>query len=361
MSRQSLPLPEENYSAFLSHLKHKIQRSQVLAATALNREVILLYWQIGQDILQQQQAQGWGAKVITRLAKDLRREFPQVSGFSPRNLNYMRAFAEAYPAEAIVQQLLHKIPWGHHVKLLDTVKEPQARLWYIHKAIENGWSRSILTLQIDSCLYQRQGEAVTNFDQVLPAPQSDLARQLIKDPYNFGFLSLSENVQERDLERSLIKHIRDFLLEMGFGFAFVGSQYRLEVEGDEYFIDLLFYHLKLHCYVVIDLKVTEFKPEYSGKMNFYVSAVNKLLRDDKVDQPTIGIILCRSKKKTVVEFALETVQNPIGVSTYRLREELPVALQDNLPSAEQLEQELETAAAQLEDQVSNSLENNGQE
>ncbi|NJO10206.1 MAG: DUF1016 domain-containing protein [Leptolyngbyaceae cyanobacterium SL_1_1] len=343
-------LPEENYSAFLGDLKSKIRRSQVLAATALNKEVILLYWQIGQKILQQQRVQGWGAKVIARLAQDLRREFPQMSGFSPRNLNYMRTFAEAYASEEIVQQLLHKIPWGHHVKLLDAVKDTKQRLWYVQKTIENGWSRSILAMQIDSNLYQRQGEAVTNFDRVLPLPQSDLARQLIKDPYSFDFLSLAENAQERDLERGLIDHIRDFLLEMGIGFAFVGSQYRLDVEGDEFFIDLLFYHLKLHCYVVIDLKVTEFKPEYSGKMNFYVSAVNKLLRD-QVDQPTIGIILCRSKKKTVVEFALETVQNPIGVSTYRLREELPAALQGNLPSAEQLGQELEAAAAQLETQV----------
>ncbi|MGP1371778.1 MAG: PDDEXK nuclease domain-containing protein [Almyronema sp.] len=349
MPRSLFPLPEENYSAFLGDLKTRIRRSQVLAATALNKEVILLYWQIGQAILQQQQAQGWGAKVIARLAKDLRKEFPQISGFSPRNLNYMRAFAEAYPDETIVQQLLHKVPWGHHVKLLDAVKDPQQRLWYVHKTIENGWSRSILAMQIDSSLYQRQGEAITNFAQVLPSPQSDLAHQLIKDPYNFDFLSLAENVQERDLERGLIDHIRDFLLEMGIGFAFVGSQYRLEVEGDEYFIDLLFYHLKLHCYVVIDLKVTEFKPEYSGKMNFYIAAVNKLLRDE-IDQPTIGIILCRSKKKTVVEFALETVQNPIGVSTYRLREELPAVLQSNLPSAEQLGKELESAVAQLESQ-----------
>lgn len=258
-------LPEENYSAFLGDLKSKIRRSQVLAATALNKEVILLYWQIGQKILQQQRVQGWGAKVIARLAQDLRREFPQMSGFSPRNLNYMRTFAEAYASEEIVQQLLHKIPWGHHVKLLDAVKDTKQRLWYVQKTIENGWSRSILAMQIDSNLYQRQGEAVTNFDRVLPLPQSDLARQLIKDPYSFDFLSLAENAQERDLERGLIDHIRDFLLEMGIGFAFVGSQYRLDVEGDEFFIDLLFYHLKLHCYVVIDLKVTEFKPEYSGK------------------------------------------------------------------------------------------------
>lgn len=342
---------EENYAAFLSDLKTRIRQAQTKAALAVNRELVLLYWHIGQDILQRQQQQSWGSKVIDRLAKDLKREFPDMKGFSPRNLKYMRAFAEAYPDEQIMQQLVAQIPWGHNVRLLDQVKDPQARLWYVQQTLQNGWSRNILEMQIETGLYERQGEAITNFERTLPPERSDLSRQILRDPYNFSFLTLDAAAQERDLERALVERIRDFLLELGVGFAFVGSQYRLDVEGDEYFIDLLLYHLKLHCYVVIDLKMTEFKPEYAGKMNFYVTAVNRLLRDER-DDPTIGIVLCRSKKRTVVEFALETVQNPIGVSTYKLREELPPTLRDRLPSAEQLEVELETAIQEIEAQIS---------
>jgi predicted nuclease of restriction endonuclease-like (RecB) superfamily len=339
--------PEDaNYSAFLKALKDRIRKAQVRAAIAVNQELVLLYWQIGRDILERQQREGWGAKVIERLAKDLKREFPEIKGFSRTNLLYMRAFAEAYPDETIVQRNAGQIPWRHNQVLLDKLKTLEERLWYAQQSLENGWSRDILVLQIETNLYQRQGGAVTNFDRALPSPQSDLAQQLVKDPYNFDFLQLTSSVQERELERALVERIRDFLLELGVGFAFVGSQYRLEVEGDEYFIDMLFYHLKLKCYIVIELKVTEFKPEYSGKMNFYVSAVNRLLRDEG-DSPTIGIILCRSKKKTVVEFALETVQNPIGVSTYTLKEVLPPALQGSLPSAEQLEMEFEAALSEV--------------
>lgn len=346
---------EENYAAFLSDLKFRIQQAQVKAALAVNHELVVLYWQIGQNILKRQQQQSWGSKVIDRLAKDLKREFPDIKGFSPRNLKYMRAFAEAYPDEQIVQQLVAQIPWGHNIRLLDQVKDPQARLWYMQQTLKNGWSRNILEMQIETELYLRQGEAITNFERTLPPERSDLSHQLLKDPYSFSFLTLGKAAQERDLERALVERIRDFLLELGVGFAFVGSQYRLDVEGDEYFIDLLLYHLKLHCYVVIDLKMTEFKPEYAGKMNFYVTAVNRLLRDER-DDPTIGIILCRSKKRTVVEFALETVQNPIGVSTYKLRDDLPPALQEQLPSVEQLEMEVETAIQEIEAKIPKTSE-----
>ena len=339
---------DEKYTTFLRSLKDRIRQAQVRAALAVNNELILLYWQIGREILSRQQQERWGAKVIDRLAQDLKREFPDMSGFSSRNLKYMRALAEAYPDEQIVLRLIAQIPWGHNQTLLNKLKSDDQRLWYAQKILENGWSRDVLTLQIESNLFSRQGGAITNFERTLPALDSDLAQQLVKDPYNFDFLTISENVKERDLERALVERIRDFLLELGIGFAFVGSQYRLEVEGDEYFLDLLFYHLKLHCYIVIDLKVTEFKPEYSGKMNFYISAVNNLLRTD-VENPTIGIILCRSKKKTTVEFALDTVQNPIGVSTYRLRDELPSTLQDCLPTVEQLEMELEAMVSELEE------------
>ncbi|MDJ0707215.1 MAG: PDDEXK nuclease domain-containing protein [Leptolyngbyaceae cyanobacterium MO_188.B28] len=346
MPRQTSLFPEEHYNTFLSDLKSRIRRSQVLAATALNKEVILLYWQIGGEILKRQKQQGWGSKVIDRLAKDLKQEFPDISGFSPRNLKYMRSFAEAYPDQEIVQQLLHKVPWGHHVRLLDSVKDPQQRLWYIHQTIENGWSRNVLILQIDSGLYQRQGEAITNFETTLPSPQSDLAQQLIKDPYNFDFLTISKDAQERELERGLIEHIRDFLLELGVGFSFMGSQYPLEIDGKEYRLDLLFYHARLHSYVVLDLKMGEFEPAFSGQMNFYISAVNHTLCTEG-DNPTIGIILCRSKSKTTVEFALDTLRNPIGVSTYRLGEKLPPQYQKGLPTAEQLEMELEIAIQEI--------------
>ncbi len=270
-----------------------------------------------------------------------------MKGFSPRNLNYMRAFAEAYPDEQFVQQAAAQIPWFHNCTLLDKVKDPTERLWYIQQTIEYGWSRSILTHQIDSSLYHRQGKATTNFNHTLPQPQSELAQQILKDPYNFDFLSLGKEAQERDLENALVAHIRDFLLELGVGFAFVGSQYPIEVSGKQYRLDLLFYHFRLHCFVVIDLKVVEFEPEFSGKMNFYVSAVDDLLREED-DRPTIGIILCKTQDKTIVEYALRDINKPIGISTYHLRQALPEQLQGNLPTIEQLEMELNTAALQIE-------------
>ena len=342
---------DENYFALLDGLKTRIRSAQIKAALAVNQELILLYWQIGHEILTRQKEQGWGSKVIDRLSKDLKREFPDMKGFSSRNLRYMRALAESYPDEKIVLRVIAQIPWGHNQSLMNKLESQEQRLWYAQKVIENGWSRDILEMQIESNLFNRQGGAITNFERTLPPEQSDLSRHLLKDPYNFDFLTLKVAAQERDLERALVERIRDFLLELGVGFAFVGSQYRLEVEGDEYFIDLLFYHLKLHRYVVIELKMTEFKPEYAGKMNFYITAVNRLLRDER-DDPTIGIVLCRSKKRTVVEFALETVQNPIGVSTYKLQDDLPPSLQEQLPTAEQLEMELDTAIQEIEAQTS---------
>lgn len=349
MPKPSALFPEdENYFALLDGLKQRIRTAQVKAALAVNQELILLYWQIGQEILERQQQEGWGSKVVQRLAKDLKREFPDMKGFSRSNLLYMRAFAEAWPEEQIVQRCVGQLPWRHNIALIEKLKDPQERLWYAQQALESGWSRDILVLQIESNLFQRQGGAVTNFERTLPPEHSDLSRSLLKDPYNFEFLTLQRSAQERELERALVERIKDFLLELGVGFAFVGSQYRLELEGDEFFIDLLFYHIKLHRYVVVDLKTTEFRPEYAGKMNFYVKAVNYLLCGDR-DDPSIGIILCRSKKRTIVEFALDTVQNPIGVSTYQLGEALPPALQDNLPSIEQLEMELEAAVRELEE------------
>ncbi|MDF5717621.1 MAG: PDDEXK nuclease domain-containing protein [Rhizonema sp. NSF051] len=343
-----------SYDALLSILKQRIRTAQVRAALAVNQELVLLYWQIGREILQRQQEEGWGTKVIERLSKDLKREFPDIKGFSARNLKYMRAFAEAYPDEQIVQQPAAQIPWFHNCVLLDRVKVPEQRVWYIQQTIQNGWSRAILEMQIESRLYERQGGAVTKFSQTLPKPQSDLAQQLIKDPYHFDFLTLGKEAQERDLERALVDRIRDFLLELGAGFSFVGSQYPLEVSGQEYRLDLLFYHL-LRCFVIIDLKMVEFQPEFSGKMNFYVSAVNAILRHPE-DQPTIGIILCKSKNKTVAELALQGMTQPIGVSTHKIGKDVPEQLKTIMPTVEQLEMELDTAAAELETQKQGRLD-----
>ncbi|MEM8832319.1 MAG: PDDEXK nuclease domain-containing protein [Cyanobacteria bacterium P01_G01_bin.19] len=348
MTKKSLSLPDD-YNEFLTTLKQTIRQAQVKAALAVNHELVLLYWQIGKDILQRQKNEGWGAKVIASLSKDLKAEFPEMKGFSSRNLKYMRSFAEAYPKKSIVQQAVAQIPWGHNVRLLDSVKDQEERLWYIQQTIQNGWSRAVLQYQIETKLYQRQGKAITNFEQVLPQPQSDLAQQLLKSPYNFDFLSLGKEAQERDLEKALIAHMRDFLLELGVGFAFVGSQYVLEVGDQEFRVDLLFYHLKLRCYIVIDLKMGKLEPAFSGQINFYVNVIDDQLRHPD-DQPTIGLVLCKSKENTVVEYALRGVNTPIGVSTHSL-EDLP-ELQNSLPTVEQLQQELNEAAAEIEGEIS---------
>lgn len=347
MAKKNSLFPD-NYDDFFRSLKERIHSAKVKAALAVNQELVLLYWQIGRDILHRQQEQGWGAKVIDRLAQDLKMEFPEMTGFSPRNLNYMRAFAEAYPDEAILHQLGAKIPWKHNCIILDKIKVYDQRIWYIQKTIENGWSRSVLLHQIDSDLHSRQGGALTNFHEVLPAPQSDLAQSLLKSEYNLEFLNLREKAFERDLERALLEHMQKFLLELGVGFAFVGSQYRLEVEGDEFFVDLLFYHLSLSCFVVIELKTAEFKPEYSGQINFYVNVIDDKLRRPH-DNPTIGIILCRSKKKSVVEYSFRGMAQPISVSTYRTTATLPEEFKEKLPSVEDLQHEIEAVAAEVEE------------
>lgn len=333
----------EGYESFLKSLKERVRAAQFRAGLSVNRELVLLYWSIGRDILARQKDQRWGAKVIDRLAGDLRREFPEMTGFSPRNLKYMRTFAEAWPDESIVQQLVAQIPWGHNVRILDYVKAQSEREWYVRATVQNGWSRNVLVHQIESGLYRRQGKAPTNFTRTLPAPQSELAQQVVKDPYNFEFLTLAEEAKEHDLERALIDHLRDFLLELGVGFAFVGSQYPLEVGGQEFRIDLLFYHLRLRAFIALELKREEFKPEFSGKMNFYLSAVDDLLRHPD-DQPSIGVILCKSKNKVVAEYALRNLGKPVGVSEYRLTSALPNDLKGSLPTVDELERTLNETA-----------------
>jgi predicted nuclease of restriction endonuclease-like (RecB) superfamily len=360
------------YDQFVAELKSRISAAQVCAALAVNAELVQLYWTIGRDISLRRAEQGWGTKVIDRLAEDLARAFPGIKGFSRANLYRMRLFYETWAGEsaqasivaqpvrqlgtpapqAIVAQPVRQlqnlppgevtaIPWGHNVVLLQKLKSREQRLWYARQTIERGWSRSLLVHWIESDLYARQGKAITNFDRTLPPPQSDLARQLLKDPYDFDFLTLAPDAAERDLEKGLLDHVQKFLLELGAGFAFVGRQVPLEVEDESFSLDLLFFHLRLRCFVVIDLKTGDFKPEFSGKMNFYLSAVDDLMRHPD-DKPSIGLILCKTAKKMVAEYALRDLAKPVGVARYvtRLVETLPDELAGALPSIEQIEREL---------------------
>ncbi|KVZ09730.1 PDDEXK nuclease domain-containing protein [Burkholderia ubonensis] len=337
----------DDYRSWLTDLKQRVEHARQRAAASANRELVTLYWQIGRDILERQQRRGWGTKVIDQLARDLKDAFPDMRGFSPRNLKYMRALAQAWPAPEFVQQAVAQLPWSHVVTLLDKLKDPATRDWYAGKSLEHGWSRNVLAMQIDTQAHTRAGSAVTNFDARLPPPQSDLAREALKDPYVFDFLGLTEDSQERDIEQALTRHITRFLLELGAGFAFVGRQYRLEVGGDEFFIDLLFYHLKLRCYVVVELKATPFRPDYAGQLNFYLSAVDAQLRAPE-DQPTIGLLLCRERNRLVAEYALRGMANPMGVAEYQLLRQIPKSLESGLPSIDRIEAELRPDLPEVE-------------
>jgi predicted nuclease of restriction endonuclease-like (RecB) superfamily len=341
-----ITLPPD-YPVWLAELKLRIQSAQQRASLSVNREIVLLYWQIGRDILDRQDREGWGAKVIERLAQDLRSAFPDMKGFSRANLMYMRAFAEAWPDAAIVQQAVGQLPWGHNLVLLTKLKAAEQRLVYAQRAIEHGWSRNVLTIHIERRLLEREGKAVTNFDAHLPIPHSDLARESLKDPYLFDFLGIGDEAAERAIEDAIVHHITCFLLELGAGFAFVGRQVHIEVGGDDFFIDLLFYHLKLRCYVVIELKAGPFKPEHAGKLSFYLSAVDAEMKDAQ-DNPTIGLLLCKSKNKVVAEYALRDTNKPIGVAEYQLIEALPAELQASLPSIEAIEQALANDSSEEE-------------
>ncbi|MEM1279127.1 MAG: PDDEXK nuclease domain-containing protein [Cyanobacteria bacterium P01_H01_bin.152] len=332
-------IPEDSYRELLENLKGRVRTSQIKAALAVNQEMISLYWQIGQDILTRQEQQGWGSKVVDRLSADLRKEFPGLKGFSPRNLKYMRAFAEAYPDKQIVLRVIAQIPWGHNQSLLNKLKDSEQRLWYAQQAYENGWSRPILEAQIEADLYRHKVGVVNNFSKTLPPPQSDLAYQILKDPYNFNFLTIAEGAKERDFKRALVTHMRDFLLELGVGFSFVRQNYRIDIGGEEFQIDMLFYHLKLRCFIVIQLEMGTFRPEQSGLMNFYLSAIDDQERGPE-DQPTIGIILCKTKDRTIAEYSLRYLSRPIAVAEHRFP--------NLLPTPEQLELELKNAVQELE-------------
>lgn len=329
----------EEYADFLETIKGRIADARYQAARSVNRELLLLYHRIGTDILKRQEQYGWGAKVIDKLSQDLGAAFPEMKGFSTRNLKYMRLFAELYPKDEFVQQVAAQLPWFHLVTIMDKVKDPESRLFYIENSIQYSWSRSMLVLQIEQGLYQREGKALTNFKVSLPAPHSELAQQTLKDPYIFDFLSIGPEAHEREIEKGLIKHIEKFLLELGVGFAFVGRQYHLEVGGEDFYIDLLFYHLKLRCFVVIELKAGKFKPEHAGKINFYLSAIDDLLKHP-TDNSSIGLILCKSKDQVLAEYALRDMTKAIGLSEYRITESLPANIKTELPSIEELEAEL---------------------
>ncbi len=328
-----------DYGDWLRQLKADIASAQYRAGLAVNAELIRLYGRIGRDILQRQQTQGWGAKVIDHLAKDLKEAFPDMKGWSTSNLKYMRYFAEHCPGCQFGQQPADQLPWFHIVTLLTKVVDNKDREWYAVQAVQQGWSRTTLELNIKNQLRLRQGSAVSNFAARLPAEVSALAQETLKDPYLFDFLGLGDDAHERDIENALIQHITRFLLELGAGFAFVGRQFRLEVAGDEFFIDLLFYHIRLKCYVVVELKAGAFKPEHTGKLNFYLAAVDAQIKAED-DKPTIGLLLCRQQNRLVAEYALSGIEKPIGVAEYQLLRHLPENLQGKLPSIADIEAEL---------------------
>jgi len=331
-------LANDEYGRLLKSIKEQIQSSQFRAISTVNQELISLYWNIGKIILDNQQRDGWGSKFIDNLAVDIKSDFPKITGFSVRNLKYMRKFAQEYPDFEFVQASLAQITWYHHIALLDKVKDTSERTWYIQKTTENGWSRNILVHQIETKLYERQAiaEKTTNFNRILPSPQSELAEETLKDPYIFDFITLSENLKEADLERELIAKITRFLLELGAGFAFLGNQYHLSIGDEDFYIDLLFYNTKLRCYFVIELKTGKFKPEFAGKLNFYLSAVDDILRTDN-DNSSVGILLCKEKNKIIAEYALRDMTKPIGISEYKLFSELPDDLRSAIPAIERLE------------------------
>ena len=340
-------LDTSDYKNWLQTLKGKIQQSQIKAAIQVNSELLRLYWQIGKAIVEKQAKAKWGDGFLQTLSADLSKEFPTMKGFSYRNLKSIRQWYLFYNQEFLIRKQLvsqleaslFSIPWGHHIMIMQRCKSIQEALFYVHKTIENHWSRSVLEHQIALNLYARQGKAITNFQQQLPATASDLAQELTKDPYVFDFLSMTEGYTEKELQQYLEDHMTKFLLELGKGFCFYGKQVHINVGGDDFYIDLLFYNAHLHCYVVAELKTTKFKPEHIGQLKFYVTAVNKQLRTEG-DNPTIGLLICKDKNDIVAEYTLEEIHNPIGVSSYKLFDELSKGFQSSLPSIEEIEKQL---------------------
>jgi predicted nuclease of restriction endonuclease-like (RecB) superfamily len=372
-----------NYPHILGTLKEKIDQARLRAVLAVNAELLGIYWEIGRVIALQESEAGWGGKTVERLAADLRSAYPDMKGFSPRNLRYMREFHLAYPAlsilqhavakfeleklgngenmeithsqdDVILQHAVAKLPWGHHTVILHKTKDAQIRNFYVQKCVENNWSRDVLALQIENRLYDRQGMCLNNFTDTLPKLQSDLARDTFKNPYIFDFLSSTDQMQERGLENALIQHLKKFMLELGKGFAFVGNQHRLQVDGDEFILDLLFYNYLLHAFVLFELKLCAFQPEFAGKLNFYINIVDAQLKGPE-DKPTIGVLLCKTPNSTVVKYALKGIDAPIGISEYELAEALPQQLKGEIPSIAELEAEMDKEYKELKKPVDQKL------
>jgi len=356
-------IKSSEYNSWLRELKSKLKQSQIKASIKVNTVLLEFYWELGNEIVKKQKNSTWGSGFLQQLSDDLMKEFPDMKGFSYRNLRAIKQWYMFYSnwpqvvaklenekgqqavallynenTKQVVSQLT-QIPWGHNRAIISKCKDTQEALFYVNKTIENGWSRSVLVHQIESDLYTRSGKAISNFEITLPKEQSDLARELIKDPYNFDFLTLSENFKEKELESGLLEHITSFLLELGSGFAFIGKQKNLKVGQKDFYIDLLFYHIRMHCYVVVELKTVDFEPEFAGKLNFYIKAVDEQIKT-KEDKPTIGILLCKSKDKVVVEYSLSDINKPMGISQYQLTHIVPEELKGSLPAIEDIEAEL---------------------
>ncbi len=332
----------DTYLSFIDNIKNEIKKQRLSVVLSANASMICLYWNIGKAILNKQAEEGWGSKVIDRISKDINDAFPDMSGFSPRNIKYMRKFAEVWNDYEIMQRTAAQIPWRSNILLMDKLSNQDERVWYAQKTLENGWSRNVLALQVESRLIERSGKSVNNFPIALPPADSDMADQIFKDPYLFDFLGTDVPRREIEIERKLTEHIQQFLLELGQGFAFVGRQVHLEVGGQDFYLDLLFYHLKLRCYVVIELKACDFEPGFISQLNMYQNVVNDVLRHPD-DKPTIGLLLVKGKNKTVVEYSLAGYQNPIGVAQWQeqITKQLPEDLRSSLPTIEEIEKEME--------------------
>lgn len=332
---------DNEYIAWIAHIKEKVKQVQIKAAIKVNYELLNLYWELGREIANKEKSSTWGDKFLLAMSRDLKQEFPDVSGFSLANLQNIRYWYKFYSTSLTpeIENLIKSIPWGHNQRIMYKCKNVDEALFYVQKTLDNGWSRSVLEHQIESQLFARQGKAITNFDVRLPDIHSDLAKQTLKDPYQFDFLTLREKYDEKDLENALVEQITHFLLELGSGFCYMGRQVHIKVGESDFYMDLLFYHAKLHCYVVIELKTEKFKPEFAGKLNFYITAVNKQLKTER-DNPTIGILICKDKDNVVAEYALDDISQPIGIAEYQLTELLKQEIKSSLPSIEEIEQEL---------------------
>jgi len=365
VSSQTLPrstLPD-GYPQLLARLKREIGAARTRAALAVNEELIKLYWSIGNEILERQKQEDWGGRVIERLASDLRAEFPEMRGLSVRNLEYMRQFAGSWPDSQIPQQPVARLPWGHNIVLLTKLKDREIRLWYATQAIEHGWSRKVLEHHIATGRYEREGKALTNFSSTPPAPESELVQQIVHEDYNFEFLGLAGDVHESRIERSLVAEIERFMIELGAGFAFVGRQVQLDVDGEEFFIDMLFFHIPLNRYVVLELKLGKFRPEYAGQINFYVNVVDGQIRQDH-HNATIGLVLCASRNETVARYALNGIDRPVGVARYTptptLAEQVPAELHNQLPELAEISAGVQLIVERHADEIAEAEADQGE-